>query len=104
MPSLVATKSALARKTCVRTPFVRTNIIQLSSTEFLVPSATVQDKLYKVDKDAGLCECLRGFLKGPCKHKGALSIKYKLKNFDAISHQNENMRSFYYFLGTGNNR
>ena len=61
----------------------------------------MEDKLYKVDMKAGLCECFKGFLKGPCKHKGAVSLIYKLHNFDALPQQNENMRSFYHFLATG---
>jgi hypothetical protein len=80
------------------------SIIQLSATEFLVPSETIADKLYRVDMEAGLCECPQGFLKGPCKHKGIVSHTFKLRNFDTLPQQNEKMRAFYYFLGTGGNR
>ena len=76
-------------------------IIQLSETQYLVPSETVEDKLYQVDMESGLCECFQGFLKGPCKHKASVAKKYKVKNFDILPHENEKMRSFYYFLGTG---
>ena len=79
-------------------------IMQLSGTKFLVPSETIEDKLYRVDMETGLCECFQGFLKGPCKHKAAVAKKYKVKNFDVLPQENEKMRSFYYFLGTGINR
>jgi hypothetical protein len=80
------------------------SIIQLSATEFLVPSETIADKLYRVDMEDGLCECPQGFLKGPCKHKGIVSHTFKLQNFEILPQQNEKMRAFYYFLGTGGNR
>ena len=59
-------------------------IIQLSEFEYLVPSENIKDKLYKVDIKNGLCECPRGALKGPCKHKGIVSHKYKIKNFEIL--------------------
>ena len=80
------------------------SIIQLSAAEFLVPSETIADTLYRVDIEAGLCECPQGFLKGPCKHKGIVSHTFKLRNFETLPQQNEKMRAFYYFLGTGGNR
>ena len=52
-------------------------IMQLSGTKFLVPSETIEDKLYRVDMETGLCECFQGFLKEPCKHKAAVAKKYK---------------------------
>ena len=76
-------------------------IIQLSETKFLVPSETYEDKLYAVDMEAGLCECFKGCMKGPCKHKAAVEKKYKVRNFDVLPHENEKMRSFYFYLGTG---
>jgi hypothetical protein len=45
--------------------------------------------------ESGLCECFQGFLKGPCKHKAAVVKKYKVKNFDVLTHKNENMRALY---------
>ena len=79
-------------------------IIQLSETQFLVPSENTEDKLYNVDMETGLCECFQGFLKGPCKHKAAVEKKYKVKIFDVLPHENEIMRAMYYFLGTGTHR
>ena len=57
--------------------------------------------MYEVDMKAGLCQCFKGFLKGHCKHKEAVSLIYKLHNFYALPQQNEKMRSFYHFLATG---
>ena len=44
-------------------------IMQLFGKKFLVPSETIEDKLYRIDMETSLCECFQGFLKGPCKHK-----------------------------------
>ena len=66
-----------------------------------MPSETFEDKLYKVDIENGLCECFQGFLKGPCKHKKAVVQKHKMKNFEVLPKQNEKMRAFYHFIGTG---
>ena len=63
------------------------SIIQLSATEFLVPSETIADKLYKVYMETSLCKCPQGFLKGPCKHKSIVSHTFKLKNFDTLPHK-----------------
>ena len=76
-------------------------IIQQTSSKYLVPSETIEDKLYKVDIDGGLCECKKGSLKGPCKHKALVAHQYKIKNFEILPKDNEKMRSFYNHLGTG---
>ena len=44
-------------------------LIQKSPNKYLVPSETYENKLYRVDMTDGLCECFKGFSKGPCKHK-----------------------------------
>ena len=54
-----------------------------------------------VNLKEGLCECMQGALKGPCKHKSLVAQRYKMKNFEMLPKANENMRAFYYFLGTG---
>ena len=76
-------------------------IIQQSPNKYLVPSETYEDKLYRVDMTDGLCECFKGFSKGPCKHKKAVVLKYKMKNFEVLPKDNENMRAFYHFIATG---
>ena len=50
---------------------------------------------------SGLCECFKGALKGPCKHKALVAHQYKMKNFEILPKENEKMRAFYHFLGTG---
>ena len=76
-------------------------IIQQSPNKYLVPSETYEDKLYRVDMTDGLCECFKGFSKGPCKHKKAVVLKYKMKDFEVLPKDNENMRAFYHFIATG---
>ena len=55
----------------------QSQIIQLSETQFMVPSENTEDKLYSVDMKTGLCECMQGFLRGPCKHKTAVEKSTK---------------------------
>ena len=52
----------------------------------------------------GSCECIKGSLKGPCKHKASIAKEYKVKNFEILPEDNQEMRSFYHFLGTGNKK
>jgi hypothetical protein len=52
----------------------------------------------------GSCECIKGSLKGPCKHKASVAKEYKVKNFEILPEDNQEMRSFYHFLGTGNKK
>jgi hypothetical protein len=59
-------------------------------------------KTSKVDIKIGLCECPRGALKGPCKHKGIVAHKYKIKNFEILPEENPKMRAIYNYLGTEN--
>ena len=66
-------------------------IIQQSRTNFLVPSETFEDKLYSVDMVSGICECVRGCSKGPCKHKKAVAQKFKMNNFEMLPKDNEIM-------------
>ena len=64
-----------------KSKFTRTQIIQLTTTEYLVPSESVADKLQGGHKKKGSCECFKGSLNGPCKHKASVVKEYKMKNF-----------------------
>ena len=79
-------------------------IIQLSRSEYLVPSENIEDKLNKVNTDQRTCHCKQGASKGPCKHKSLVGNKFKLKNFEVLPKDNPKMRSVYYYLATGENR
>ena len=57
----------------------------------------IKDNLYKVHMKNGLCQYPQGALKGPCKHKGIVSHKYKMKNFDILPEENTKMRAIYKF-------
>ena len=37
----------------------QSQIIQLPETQFMVPSENTEDKLYNVDMETGLCECMQ---------------------------------------------
>ena len=51
------------------------NIIKITDLKYKVPSEALEDKLYNVDMEKGICECRVGLNKGPCKHKKAVAIK-----------------------------
>jgi hypothetical protein len=76
-------------------------IIQMSESEYLDPSENIKDKLYTVDMKNGLCQYPHRPLKGPCKHKGIVSHKYKMKNFEILPEENTKMRAIYNYLSTG---
>ena len=79
-------------------------VIQLSSSEFIVPSESESDKRYRINMKKGLCECKIGALKGPCKHKALVAKMFKTKNFEILPEDNSVMRAFFYFLATGSNK
>ena len=67
-------------------------IIQPTSSEFLVPSESVEDTSYRVNIKKGTCECRQGSQKGPCKHKSLVAQEYKMKNFEILPPENQEMR------------
>ena len=67
-------------------------IIQLTSSEFLVPSESVEDTSYRVNIKKGTCECRQGSQKGPCKHKSLVAQEYKMKNFEILPRENQEIR------------
>ena len=76
-------------------------IIQISAAKYSVPSETFEDVRYLVDMQEGICKCRKGYSKGPCKHKKTVAKKFNMKFFDLLPKENEKMRAFYHFLGTG---
>ena len=76
-------------------------IIQQLKTNFLVLSKTFEDKLCSMNMVTGICECVRGCLKGPYKHMKAVAQKFKMNNFEMLPKENEIVRAFYHFIGTG---
>jgi hypothetical protein len=48
----------------------------------LVPSTKNNSILYIVNSEIGTCSCPVGMSGAPCKHQGAVSIKYHISMFN----------------------
>jgi hypothetical protein len=57
---------------------VDANLIQKTNVdlEFLVPSKSNPGLFYIVNTEIGACTCPVGISGGPCKHQGAVAMKY----------------------------
>ena len=78
------------------------NIVDLGGKCFEVESETEVGKYYSVNMVTGFCSCPVGVCCGPCKHKFAVSNKYKLAESCVIPTMDPKSRSLFYFLATGN--
>ena len=77
-------------------------IIQVDNDgTYLVPSETVEGKFYNVNMELGLCECAKGMLRGPCKHKHIVAEHFNILSCDVIPKSEPRVRAFYHFLATG---
>ena len=56
-----------------------TQIVQLGTNRYLVPSESDSDRSYLVDMDVRHCSCPQGLLRGPCKHKLIVSVSKMLQ-------------------------
>ena len=56
---------------------------------------------YEVNMDLCICECPKGRLRGPCKHKHVVAEHFNLATPDVIPTKDPRVRSFYHFLATG---
>ena len=68
---------------------------------YLVPSETVEGKFYNVNMELGLCECAKGMLRGPCKHKHIVAEHFNILSCDVIPKSESRVRAFYHFLTPG---
>ena len=58
--------------------------------------------MYNVNLRKMQCECFRGCLRGPCKHKAFLVRKYNLESLEILpTPEMIKLRKVFYFIGTG---
>ena len=76
----------------------RTNV----ANEFLVPS-TKQDTgfFYTVNSEIGTCSCAVGISGAPCKHQGAVSIKFCISMFNFVPSLTPDDRMIYTYIALG---
>ncbi|CAG8663417.1 10514_t:CDS:2 [Funneliformis caledonium] len=66
--------------------------------EFLVLSIKDANTFYIVNSEIGVCSCPVGMTGTPCKHQGAVSMKYHLSNFNFILSLTLNDRITYAYI------
>ena len=83
---------------------VNANTIQKTNVrnEFLVPSTRENTGLvYIVNSEIGVCSCPVGMSGAPCKHQGAVSVKFHISNFNFIPSLTPNDRIMYAYIALG---
>jgi hypothetical protein len=78
------------------------NAIQKSSVEneFFVPSAQ-SSNIYVVNSEIGTCTCPIGMTGAPCKHQGAVSVKFHISTFNFLPSLTSNDRMIYAYIALG---
>ena len=69
--------------------------------EFLVPSTKNNGVLYIVNSEIGACSCPVGMSGAPCKHQGAVSIKFHISMFNFIPSLTPDDRMNYVYIALG---
>lgn len=78
------------------------NAIQKSSVKnkFFVPSAQ-SSNIYIVNSEIGTCTCPIGMTDMPCKHQGAVSVKFHILTFNFLLSLTSNDRIIYAYIALG---
>ena len=69
--------------------------------EFLVPSTQDSSQFYTVNSSIGTCSCPVGMTGAPCKHQGAVSVKFHIANFNFLPSLTPNDRMVYSYIAIG---
>ena len=69
--------------------------------EFLVPSTKDANFDYIVNSEIGVCSCPVGMSGAPCKHQGAVAIKYHLSTLNFILSLTPSDRVVYAYIALG---
>lgn len=81
---------------------INADAIQKTATgEFLVPSTKNINLLYVVNSEIGVCSCPVGMSGAPCKHQGAVSVKYHVSMFNFIPSLSPYDRMIYAYIALG---
>ena len=71
------------------------------ANEFLVPSTKNNELIYVVNSEIGVCICPIGMSSTPCKHQGAVSIKFHISIFNFIPSLTPDDRMIYAYIALG---
>jgi hypothetical protein len=72
------------------------------TNEFLVPSTKQNtDLFYIVNIEIGTCSCFVGISGAPCKHQGAVSVKFGISTFNYIPSLTPDDRILYTYIALG---
>ncbi|CAB4444906.1 unnamed protein product [Rhizophagus irregularis] len=82
---------------------VDANSIQKTNVanEFLVPSTKNNGLIYVVNSEIGVCTCPIGMSGAPCKHQGAVSMKFHISTFNFIPSLTPDDRMIYAYIALG---
>jgi len=69
--------------------------------EYLVPSTGELDLFYVVNSAIGTCSCPVGMTGAPCKHQGAVAIKFHIATLNFIPSLNPNDRMIFTYIALG---
>ncbi|CAG8847485.1 13803_t:CDS:2, partial [Gigaspora margarita] len=80
-------------------------IRQLANTdEYLVPSTKKESRLvYNVNSTIGTCNCYTGMTGAPCKHQGAIAMKYHIRIINFLPSLTPNDRMTFSYIASGLN-
>ena len=83
---------------------VNMDAIQKSSVEheFYVKSVNNANLFYTVNSEIGTCTCPIGASGAPCKHQGAVSVKFHISTFNFLPSLTSNDRMLYAYIALGN--
>lgn len=66
--------------------------------EYLVPNTRESGVFYVVNSVIGTCSCFVGITGTPCKHQGAVSVKFHIPNFNFLPSLTPNDRIVYSYI------
>lgn len=69
--------------------------------EFFVASVQDANISYIVNTEIGTCTCPVGMTGAPCKHQGAVSIKFHISTFNFLPSSTSNDRMLYAYIALG---
>ncbi|CAG8697421.1 17913_t:CDS:2, partial [Funneliformis caledonium] len=88
---------------CPNWKIINMNAIQKTcvDNEFLVPSTKDANTFYIINSEIGVCSCPVRMTGAPCKHQGAVSMKYHLSNFNFVPSLTSNDCITYAYIALG---
>ena len=73
----------------------REKVTKISDSIFMVESEKNSDQIYSVDMQSGVCSCMKGVTKAPCKHKFACAKFFQVSQFYALPDQDIDIKQMY---------